>query len=147
MGDLVYMKGRAEVERKKYEEASAYCKQEGNDRSYALALRDISKKWAMTDSLEKALSLMTEAEAILLQKDDAEALSSVTNGLGNIYYILGDLEMAKQTFAKSLALEQSDQAPSLIALCKIYMKQGDLDSARSYLQKSQIDTRNKLPPL
>ncbi len=146
LGDLYNFNSLKDGERTKYEEAAYYFKKAGNLRSHALALRDVSKTWAMQDSLDKALTIMKEAESILLELKDSVALSSISNGLGNIYTLKGDTDAAKESLFRALDLSLTGQAATCTAISQIYINTGDLDSARFYLEKAQTNTRNIYTP-
>src|SRR5699024_561665 len=63
------------------------------------------------------------------------------------YEMLGEKEKAKQYFLKSMALDTTNIAPSLLALSSLYYNNDMLDSARYYLQKADRPTSNLHTPI
>lgn len=101
MADLyTYTKQRSE-ERRKFEEAADFFKQAGNERSFAFALRDVAETWAFDDSLSVALHYMLMADSIAVGFRDSVERSSILNGLGNIYDLMGDGEKSKEYYKRS----------------------------------------------
>ena len=94
MKDLYIYTNQLTEERRKCEEAATYFLKSGNMRSYALALRDIAKTLVFQDSLDLALDTMLKADSIIGGTDDSVGISSVKNGLGNIYRKKGSYEKA-----------------------------------------------------
>ena len=133
MADLYTYTGQRSEERRKFEEAAGFFKQTGNERSYAFALRDVAKTWAFDDSLSLALCYMLRADSVITRLQDLRGISSISNGLGNIYDLMGDVEKARAYYSRSLSSDTMDQVPSYLALSDLYYNESLLDSARYYL--------------
>ena len=133
MADLYTYTGQRSEERRKFEEAAEFFKQAGNERSYAFALRDVAKTWAFDDSLSLALHYMLIADSVITRFQDLRGISSISNGLGNIYDLMGDVEKARAYYSRSLSSDTMDQVPSYLALSDLYYNESLLDSARYYL--------------
>ncbi len=142
MADLYTYTGQGSEERRKYEEAADYFKRAGNIRSYAFALRDISRTWVFEDSLSLALELMLKADSIVTNLNDSIGMASIANGLGNIYKHLDQIDKAKSYFFRSLAYDTIEQTPTYMALSHMFLNNGLLDSARFYLEKTGSTSRN-----
>ena len=142
MADLYTYTGQRSEERRKFEEAAEFFKQAGNERSYAFALRDMAKTLSFDDSLSLALCYMLRADSIITGLQDLKGIGSISNGLGNIYDLMGDVKKAKVCFFKCLDLDTVDQAPTYLALSNLYYNENILDSARYYLTKVVGPTLN-----
>ncbi|WP_301847013.1 hypothetical protein [uncultured Parabacteroides sp.] len=142
MADLYTYTGQRSEERRKFEEAAKYFKKAGNIRSYAFALRDIAQTWVFGDSCSIALDYMLKADSIITKLNDSIGMASIANGFGNIYKKTGELNKAKLFFMKSIALYSAKAAPNFLALSNIYYRNGFIDSARYYLEKSKNLTTN-----
>jgi len=147
MGDLYTYTGQRSEERRKFEEAAKYFKKSGNIRSYAFALRDIAQTWVFEDSCLIALDYMVKADSIATELNNPKETREIANNLGNVYEMLGEKEKAKQYFLKSMALDTTNIAPSLLALSSLYYNNDMLDSARYYLQKADRPTSNLHTPI
>ena len=133
MADLYTYTGQRSEERRKFEEAAEFFKQAGNERSYAFALRDVAKTWAFDDSLSLALHYMLIADSVITRFQDLRGISSISNGLVNIYDLMRDVEKARAYYSRSLSSDTMDQVPSYLALSDLYYNESLLDSARYYL--------------
>ena len=142
MADLYTYTGQRSEERRKYEEAAEYFKKADNVRSYAFALRDVAKTWAFDDSLSVALRYMLRADSIITELKDSTGMSSILNGLGNIYDLMGDVEKSKACLWESLNFDTVYQAHTYLALSDFYYNQDNLDSARYYLTRATGPTAN-----
>ena len=140
MADLYIFENMASEARIKYEEGAEYFQKAGNQRSYALALRDVSRMLAFSDSIAEAFLYMKKADSIALSLNDPKAISSISNGLGNLYEIEGDYQKAKTYYLKSL--EKENNAPTYLALSSMYTNSGDLEQARIYLEKANLETQS-----
>lgn len=140
--DLYTYTGQRSEERRKFEEAAEFFKLAENERSYAFALRDVSRTWVFDDSLSLALDLMLKADSIVTAMNDSVGMASIANGMGNIYDLMGDMEKSKAGFFKSLDLDAVDQAPTYLSLATLYYNESILDSARYYLAKVTAPTFN-----
>ncbi len=146
MADLYeYTRQRSE-ERRMYEEAARFFKKAHNERSYAFALRDISKTWISDDSLSLALNLMLKADSIITTMKDSVGISSIANGLGNVYESMGELEKAKKSYQRSSSYGKTNSGPNNLALSYLYYRNEMLDSARYYLEKADCPTDNLYTP-
>ena len=143
MKDLYIYTNQLTEERRKCEEAATYFLKSGNMRSYALALRDIAKILAFQDSLDLALNTMLMADSIIEGTDDSVGISSVKNGLGNIYRKKGSYEKAQHCYLESLIYDDTiDVYPTYLALSNLFYQIDELDSARYYLEKTYSPLAN-----
>ena len=142
MADLYEYTGQVSEERRKYEEAAGFFKKARNERSYAFALRDVSKTWVFDDSTSLALALMLKADSIVTGMNDSVGMASITNGLGNIYATMGETENAKSCYQRSFSYDTTDLSPHYLALSQLYYNNGILDSARYYLEKVDCSIEN-----
>jgi tetratricopeptide (TPR) repeat protein len=143
MKDLYIYTNQITEERRKCEEAAIYFLKSGNMRSYALALRDIAKTLVFQDSLDLALDTMLKADSIIGGTDDSVGISSVKNGLGNIYRKKGSYEKAQHCYLESLIYDDTiDVYPTYLALSNLFYQIDELDSARYYLEKTYSPLAN-----
>lgn len=142
MADLYLFENMADAARLKYEDGANYFLKANNKRSYALALRDIGRMWAYSDSITKALSFLEKADSIISALNDKRAMASIKNGLGNLYEMLGDYQNAEKYLLKSLELEEKEVISSYLALSSMYMKINKLEKARFYLENAKTITDN-----
>ena len=142
MADLYTYTGQGSEERRKYEEAAAFFTKANNTRSYAFALRDISRTWVFEDSISLALDLMLKADSIVTGMNDSVGIASIANGLGNIYEHLDQIDKAKSYFFRSLAYDTTEQAPTYMALSHMFLNSNLLDSARFYIENTNLKSRN-----
>lgn len=147
MGDLYELKGFFEKTFDKYNQSADYFLKADNKRSYALALKYVAQTLAFEDSCSLALEYLLKADSIVICLQDSDAISSISNGLGNIYGMLGDTLNAETYFLKSLEANPLDRAPSYLALSNLCMDKGTMDKARFYLNKSRIPTENRDTPI
>ena len=77
--------------------------------------------------------LYTSADSVITRFQDLRGISSISNGLGNIYDLMGDVEKARAYYSRSLSSDTMDQVPSYLALSDLYYNESLLDSARYYL--------------
>lgn len=137
MGDLYDLKGFFQETLDKYNQSADYFLKADNKRSYALALKFMSQTLAFEDSCSLALDYLLKADSIVISIQDSDAMSTIANGLGNVYRMLGDTEKAEMYLLKSLEVDSLEMGPSYLALSELYMNMGDLDKARSCLEKSR----------
>lgn len=142
MADLYLFENMADAARLKYEDGANYFLKANNKRSYALALRDIGRMWAYSDSITKALSFLEKADSIISALNDKRAMASIKNGLGNLYEMLGDYQNAEKYLLKSLELEEEEVISSYLALSSMYMKINKLEKAKFYLENAKTITDN-----
>ncbi len=134
MGDLYDLEGDYLLGKDKYKEAESYFRKAGNMRSSAFALRDVGKMYAFSDSLEMALEYLLKADTIIVEVGDSSDIGSISNGIGNIYNMLGNKELAKQYLWKAIDISDFDDAPSYSALVDIYIEEADFKNARICLE-------------
>lgn len=144
MGDLYDFEGNYLLGKDKYKEAESYFRKAGNMRSVAFALRDVGRMYAFSDSLEMALKYLLKADTIISEVGDSSDIGSIANGLGNIYNMLGNNELAKQYLWRSIGISDFDNAPSYRALAGIYIEEGDLKNARICLERSSVPSFNDM---
>lgn len=147
MGDLYDLKGFFQETLDKYNQSADYFLKADNKRSYALALKFIAQTLAFEDSCSLALDYLLKADSIVVCLQDSGAMSSIENGLGNVYGLMGNWDKAEYYLLKSLESNVSDIAPSYSALSELYMSIGNFDKARLYLDKSRIHTKNQFTPI
>lgn len=131
----------------KYKEAATYFRLAKNERSYALALRDVGCMYASMDSSKIALNYLHEADTITTSLGDSSAMCSIYNGLGNVYGMLKQLELAEKYQLESIRLDSTDNAPKYLALAEVYRESGDYQKARLYLDKASISSYNEYIPI
>lgn len=146
MADLYTYTGQGSEERRKYEEAAAFFTKANNTRSYAFALRDISRTWVFEDSISLALDLMLKADSIVTGMNDSVGIASIANGLGNIYEHLEKIDKAKFHFFRGLVYDTIDKAPTYLALSTLFYNYSQLDSARYYAKMADSPTNNPYTP-
>ena len=146
MADLYLFENMADAARQKYEDGANFFLKANNKRSYALALRDIGRMWAYSDSVTKALPLLQKADSIVSVLNDKRAMASISNGLGNLYEMLGDYQNAEKYFLKSLELDKKEVISSNLALSSMYTEINKLEKARFYLEKAKTTTDNSALP-
>ena len=148
MADLYTYTGQGSEERRKYEEAAAFFTKANNTRSYAFALRDISRTWVFEDSISLALDLMLKADSIVTGMNDSVGIASIANGLGNIYEHLDQIDEAKSYFFRGLVYDTIDKAPTYLALAlsTLFYNYSQLDSARYYAKMADSPTNNPYTP-
>lgn len=142
MADLYVFKDLSAQAGLKYKEGAAYFLKAHNKRSYTLALRDISYTYCLQDSSHLALQCLKQAESIVSAWNDSIAYSSIANALGNVYEMMDSLDTAKKYLLKSLDFDQSDMAPTYLALSRMYKNSGNVNSAKYYLEKSKVNINN-----
>lgn len=147
MGDLYEIKGLSTESFKKYHQSGNYFLKAGNKRSYALALRFVALTLGIEHSYSLALEYLLKADSIVTDLQDSDAISTIANGLGNIYNKLGDTDKAEVYFLKSLEFSDLDRSPNYLALCYLYIEKGDFEKARFYLDLSKMPTTNEDTPI
>lgn len=143
MADLYLFKDQPQLAAEKYKEAGSYFLKAGNETSYAFALRDLGRMYVYMDSFEVALTHLQKADTIVTSSGDSSAMASICNGLGNIHSMMGQFDLAEEYLLKSICLDSSDVAPSYLALASVFIKSGNFEKARFYLQQAAIPTYNE----
>lgn len=138
MGDLYDLKGFFQETLDKYNQSADYFLKADNKRSYALALKFMAQTLVFEDSCSLALDYLLKADSIVTCLRDSGAMSTIANGLGNVYRMLGDMENAEMYLLKSLESADSlEKATDYSALSKLYIDMGDLNKARLCLEESR----------
>lgn len=146
--DLYDYEGNYVFAKEKYAEAEAYFREAGNLRSAAYALRDQGRMYVFNDSAEMALPYILRADTILTAVGDSSDIAYIANALGNVYKSIGELELAKGYFWKSIHTSDYDNAPNYCSLVDTYIGEGDFEEARKCLVKAQeIPMLNKRTPI
>lgn len=144
MGDLYDFEGNYLLGKDKYKEAESYFRKAGNMRSSAFALRDVGRMYAFSDSLDIALIFLLKADTIIVEVGDSSDIGTIYNGIGNIYNMLGDKELAKLYLWKNVNMSDFDDAPSYRTLAGIYIEEGDFKNARICLEKASVPSFNDM---
>ena len=122
----------------KYKKAEQYFRKVGNMRSAAFALRDVGRMYVFADSSEVGLRYLLEADTIIAELGDSSDIGYISNGIGNVYSVLGNIELAKQYLWKSINVSELDNAPDYSALAGVYIEEGDFKNARLCLEQANI---------
>lgn len=144
MGDLYDFEGNYLLGKDKYKEAESYFRKAGNMRSSAFALRDVGRMYAFSDSLDIALIFLLKADTIIVEVGDSSDIGIIYNGIGNIYNMLGNKELAKLYLWKNVNMSDFDDAPSYRTLAGIYIEEGDFKNARICLEKASVPSFNDM---
>ena len=143
MGDLYDFEGDYLLGKDKYKEAESYFRKAGNMRSSAFALQDI-RMYAFSDSLDIALTFLLKADTIIVEVGDSSDIGTIYNGIGNIYNMLDNKELAKLYLWKDINMSDFDDAPSYRTLAGIYIEEGDFKNARICLEKASVPSFNDM---
>ena len=144
MGDLYDFEGDYLLGKDKYKEAESYFRKAGNMRSSAFALQDIGRMYAFSDSLDIALTFLLKADTIIVEVGDSSDIGTIYNGIGNIYNMLDNKELAKLYLWKDINMSDFDDAPSYRTLAGIYIEEGDFKNARICLEKASLPSFNDM---
>ncbi len=144
MGDLYDFKGDYLLGKDKYKEAESYFRKAGNMRSSAFTLQDIGRMYAFSDSLDIALTFLLKADTIIVEVGDSSDIGTIYNGIGNIYNMLDNKELAKLYLWKDINMSDFDDAPSYRTLAGIYIEEGDFKNARICLEKASVPSFNDM---
>lgn len=144
MGDLYDFEGDYLLGKDKYKEAESYFRKAGNMRSSAFALQDIGRMYAFSDSLDIALTFLLKADTIIVEVGDSSDIETIYNGIGNIYNMLDNKELAKLYLWKDINMSDFDDAPSYRTLAGIYIEEGDFKNARICLEKASVPSFNDM---
>ena len=143
MGDVYEWQAAYDLSKEKYQEAIYYFELAGNKRSQGIAYRDMSRSYAFRDLLDSALICMFKADSILRPLEDSLDISTIYNGLGNIYLLRGEYKLAEEYLIQSIKMDTTEAAPSYLALASNALFQGNLSQAEYYLQLAQRPTINR----
>lgn len=144
MGDLYDFEGDYLLGKDKYKEAESYFRKAGNMRSSAFALQDIGRMYAFSDSLDIALTFLLKADTIIVEVGDSSDIGTIYNGIGYIYNMLDNKELAKLYLWKDINMSDFDDAPSYRTLAGIYIEEGDFKNARICLEKASVPSFNDM---
>ncbi len=144
MGDLYDFEGNYLLGKDKYKEAESYFRKAGNMRSSAFALRDVGRMYAFSDSLDIALIFLLKADTIIVEVGDSSDIGTIYNGIGNIYNMLDNKELAKLYLWRNVNMSDFDDAPSYRTLAGIYIEEGDFKNARICLEKASVPSFNDM---
>lgn len=144
MGDLYDFESDYLLGKDKYKEAESYFRKAGNMRSSAFALKDIGRMYAFSDSLDIALTFLLKADTIIVEVGDSSDIGTIYNGIGNIYNMLDNKELAKLYLWKDINMSDFDDAPSYRTLAGIYIEEGDFKNARICLEKASVPSFNDM---
>ena len=144
MGDLYHFDGDYLLGKDKYKKAEQYFRKAGNMRSSAFALQDIGRMYAFSDSLDIALTFLLKADTIIVEVGDSSDIGTIYNGIGNIYNMLDNKELAKLYLWKDINMSDFDDAPSYRTLAGIYIEEGDFKNARICLEKASVPSFNDM---
>ena len=122
----------------KYKTAANYFKSNENINSYACALRDVGRVYAIMDSLDYALDILSSADSIAIKLEDQNIKATIDNTLGNTYLIKGDFEKAQIYFSKALRLGRN-KLPNYVALIELYIKTDSISKAKELLKEIPED--------
>ncbi len=142
MADLYDLEDMHLLAAEKYEEAAECFLKTGNLRSYTFALRDKGRMYVFIDSCEKALTIFQQAEEIGVELQDSAVTTGIYNGLGNIYELLGNWQLAEYYHQKSIQADSLDSAPNYLALASLYRNKKDFSKAYACLVKAFAPTHN-----
>lgn len=138
MGDLYDFKGDYLLGKDKYKEAESYFRKAGNMRSSAFALRDVGRMYVFADSADVGLGYLLRADTIIGGVGDSSDIASISNGIGNVYSALGNMELAKHYLWKAADISDFDDAPNYSALAGIYIEEGDFENGRLCLEQASL---------
>ncbi len=138
MGDLYEQEDMQKLAVAKYETGANEFKIADNLRSYACALRDVGREYALMDSLSHALTVMQKADFIASKLDDNNVEGSIANSLGNIYRMQHQYGKAKVCFIKAL-VEGKNKMPDRMALINLYIEIDSIPQAYELLKKVPQD--------
>ena len=116
----------------KYRTAANCFKKAGNLKSYAYALRDMGREYALMDSLPKALEILFQADSVADIVGNKKQKASMANHIGNIYRRMGNYEEAKEYLFKTLEVKH-DTVPAVIAIVELYLDVDSIQKAKDLL--------------
>ena len=125
-----------------YQRAAAYFLQAGDKRAWGMALKNVGREYAALDSLDVSLAYMLRADSIIQQVGDSADISTIYNGIGNVYLRRGEYDAAKSYFFQSIALDPTNSVPTYCALGRLYLKLDSLQQAATCFHEAQGPTHN-----
>lgn len=124
-----------------YKQAAIFFESAGNQRSFALALRDIAREYAFMDSCELSLLYLNQAISITEKLEDARSKIAIYNGIGNVFRIINDFTKAENYLLLSINLDTTvNTIPGYLALSDLYCSHGFLDKSLKCLDKVESDS-------
>lgn len=138
IGDLYAEKAMRTEAIKKYETAAGYFKKENNTDSYACALRDMAREFAIIDSIPCALEILYKADSIAVNSSNKNVTASIFNAFGNIYAMQEKYDKAQEYLLKALALGRNKR-PNYVALTDLYIATDSINLAKELLKKIPQD--------
>lgn len=143
MGDVYNQLLAFPLSKEKYLQAASYFRETGNRRSQGFAFLDAGRLAAYSDSLDLALQYMLTADSLIKTVGDSSDISSILNGLGNIYGMKQEYALAEYYLNQSILFYPQELAPNNLALATYYLEQGKLEEAAKCLDKASEPTANK----
>lgn len=128
--------------RNRMEESVKLYQQTNDKRNLGLTWRLLGKEYAALGKLDLALTCMYQADSIISQLGDSVDVSTIYNGIGNVYHMMGDLLKAKAYLHKAIVFDPNNCSPSCFALGRLYLKEDSLDKAEYFLNEAKKPTSN-----
>ncbi len=129
-----------------YDKAAIYYKISNHLRGLAIINNNKSTIEQKQGNLENAINYLLEANLYFVRVNDSLVLSSTYNNIGNVYSGLGDFELAKEYYLKSINLKRKSKSKKLGAslnnLALLYIDLKKLDSAKVLIQESLSINKN-----
>ena len=116
--------------------------QTNDKRNLGLAYRRLGRELAALDSFDLAMDYMHRADSVIWQLGDSVDISTIYNGIGNVYHMMGNLPKAKEYLYKAIALDPNDCAPTCSALGRLYLSEDSLEKAEYFLNEAKRPTSN-----
>lgn len=138
MGDLYQVRQIMVQAIEKYKIAAYHFNYNENINSYACALRDVGRGYAIMDSIECALNILFLADSIALNLENRNIKATIDNTLGNTYLLKGDYRKAKEYFYSALR-QGKNKLPNYVALIELYIKTDSLSKAKDLLKEIPED--------
>ncbi len=125
-----------------YDKAAIYYKISNHLRGLAIINNNKSTIEQKQGNLENAINYLLEANLYFARVNDSLVLSSTYNNIGNVYSGLGDSELAKEYYIKSINLKRKNKSKkigaSLNNLALLYIDLKKLDSAKVLIEESLL---------
>lgn len=126
-----------------YLETAEYFRKAGDRKRFGFSLRYVGREYAALDSFEQALNYMSLAYDVIVEVGDSSDISTVYNGVGNVYLMQGDYESAKRCFYKSIAWCSRHASPTYAALGYLYLNTDSFSQAEHCFREAQKPTENR----
>jgi len=128
-----------------YDEALQYCKQsisieEISGRTRLNVLRDLAVIYYYKSELNKVLKYRQQAVNLAEELNIVDQLILALNDLGFCYRVIGNIDLAKETFEHSLTLSEKlgyyfEMARSLMGIIWLYIGEGSREEANRYFSR------------